>query len=659
VATTDRFWQDRRVFVTGCTGLVGAWLTKALLDRGAHVVGLVRDQVAGSELRRAGLDGRIDIVRGGVESYELLERTLAEYEIQTVFHLAAQTIVGVANKSPLSTFETNIKGTWCLLEATRRCGSAPHVVIASSDKAYGEQPKLPYTEDAPLDGRHPYDASKSCTDILALTYAHSYKLPVCTTRCGNFYGGGDLNFNRIVPGTVRSVIRGERPVIRSDGTFVRDYFYVKDGAAAYIHLAECMARQPEVLGHAFNFSTEMQETALALVRRILRLMGSNLDPVIKGEASNEIKHQYLSAEKARRMLGWAPRYTLDAALVETIDWYREYLLEARPTVPAASVQSAPARPAPDRVLITGGSGFIGSALTRALIGEGHEVHVLTRDPERADRLADIRDRCVAHRADLLDPDAVRVAVRSADPDVVYHLAAAGVVDPAGGPADSVRTGVLGTANLLDALEGCRLRVLVHAGSGAEYGNCPGAVAEDAPLRPETDYAVAKAAAARLCLAQGGRGWPVVVVRIFAAYGPGEAPGRLLPYVMDCCRRGEPIRVSAGLQRRDWVYVDDVVDLLRAAARTPAACGRVLHAATGCGHTVREAVEAVLEAAGHPTSVIYGTRPPRPGEPDVYLAAVDRTQALTGWRPRYDLRTGVLRTWEAFNSRARMASGAAA
>jgi CDP-glucose 4,6-dehydratase len=325
MATTDRFWQDRRVFVTGCTGLVGAWLTRALLDRGAHVVGLVRDQVAGSELRRAGLDRRIDIVRGGVEHYELLERTLAEYEIQTIFHLAAQTIVGVANKSPLSTFETNIKGTWCLLEAARRCGSASHVIVASSDKAYGEQPDLPYTEDAPLDGRHPYDASKSCTDILALTYAHSYKLPVCTTRCGNFYGGGDLNFNRIVPGTVRSVIRGERPVIRSDGTFVRDYFYVKDGAAAYIHLAECMARQPEVLGHAFNFSTEMQETALALVRRILRLMGSALEPVIKGEASNEIKHQYLSAEKARRMLGWAPRYTFDAALVETIDWYREYL----------------------------------------------------------------------------------------------------------------------------------------------------------------------------------------------------------------------------------------------------------------------------------------------------------------------------------------------
>jgi CDP-glucose 4,6-dehydratase len=324
------FWQDRRVFVTGCTGLVGSTTTRALLERGAHVVGLIRDRVSGSELYRSGLHRRIDVVRGSVESEGLVERVLAEYEIQTVLHLAAQTIVGVANRSPLSTFETNIKGTWCVLEAARRCGMNPHVVIASSDKAYGDQPTLPYSEDAPLQGRHPYDASKSCADTLALTYAHTYKLPVCVTRCGNFYGGGDLNWNRIVPGTVRSVLRGERPVIRSDGTYVRDYFYVKDGALAYLHLAECMARQPEVLGHAFNFSTEIQVTALELVQRILARMGSGLTPIIKGEASNEIKHQYLSARKAREMLGWSPSYSLDEALVETIAWYREYFGASAP-----------------------------------------------------------------------------------------------------------------------------------------------------------------------------------------------------------------------------------------------------------------------------------------------------------------------------------------
>src|SRR5713226_3120414 len=278
---TDAFWRDRRVLVTGCTGLVGAWTVRALLRRGAHVVGLVRDQVAGSELVRRKLIQRIDLVRGELENQPLLERALAEYEIQTVFHLAAQTIVGIANRSPLSTFETNIKGTWCLLEAARRCGYNPQVIVASSDKAYGEQTTLPYTEDAPLQGRHPYDASKSCTDILALTYHHTFRLPVCVTRCGNFYGGGDLNWNRIVPGTIRSVLRGDRPVIRSDGSYVRDYFYVKDGASAYLHLAECMTRQPEVVGQAFNFSTEIQVTVLEMVQRILGLMGSDLQPDVR------------------------------------------------------------------------------------------------------------------------------------------------------------------------------------------------------------------------------------------------------------------------------------------------------------------------------------------------------------------------------------------
>jgi CDP-glucose 4,6-dehydratase len=274
---------------------------------------------------RGGLHHRIDIVNGCVEDERLLERILGEYEIQTVFHLAAQTIVGIANNSPLSTFETNIKGTWCLLEAARRCGRTPHVVVASSDKAYGEQTVLPYTEETPLEGRHPYDASKSCADLLALTYHHSYKLPVCVTRCGNFYGGGDLNWNRLIPGTIRSVLRGERPVVRSDGSFTRDYFYVKDGAAAYLHLAGCMARDPQVCGQAFNFSTETPMSVLEMVNRILQRMDSPLQPLVLNEASNEIKDQFLCAEKARRMLHWEPSWNIDDALRETIRWYSDYL----------------------------------------------------------------------------------------------------------------------------------------------------------------------------------------------------------------------------------------------------------------------------------------------------------------------------------------------
>lgn len=328
------FWQDRRVFVTGSTGLVGVWTVRELLARGAHVVGLVRDRVGGSELFRTGLAARIDMVRGCVEDERLIERTLAEYEIQTVFHLAAQTIVGIANRSPLSTFESNIKGTWCVLEAARRCGFEPQVIVASSDKAYGDQDTLPYTEDAPLQGRHPYDVSKSCADLIALSYAHTYRLPVCVTRCGNFFGGGDLNFNRIVPGTIRSVMRGERPLIRSDGSHLRDYFYVRDGVAAYLHLAECLAKDDTLRGEAFNFSTETPRSVLDVVQTILTVMGSSLKPDIRNTTHHEIRQQFLSANKARQRLGWRPTVEFGQAIAETVQWYRHYFSHSEDTQPA-------------------------------------------------------------------------------------------------------------------------------------------------------------------------------------------------------------------------------------------------------------------------------------------------------------------------------------
>jgi CDP-glucose 4,6-dehydratase len=319
------FWQDRPTFVTGATGLVGSWLVRRLVEQQADVVCLVRDWVPQSEFVRAGLDRRVKVVRGDVTDQALLERILGEYEVQTVLHLAAQTIVGIANRNPVSTFESNIGGTWALLEACRRSPSVAQIVLASSDKAYGDQPNLPYTETTPLQGRHPYDVSKSCADLIGQMYAHTYRLPVVITRCGNFYGGGDLNWNRIIPGTIRAVIRGQRPVIRSDGAFIRDYFYVEDGAAGYILLAEALAQNPDLRGEAFNFSNEIQVTVLELVERILALMGSDLRPDIRREASNEIIHQYLSAEKARRVLGWQPLFSLEAGLQRTIAWYRDFL----------------------------------------------------------------------------------------------------------------------------------------------------------------------------------------------------------------------------------------------------------------------------------------------------------------------------------------------
>jgi CDP-glucose 4,6-dehydratase len=325
VAMTMDFWRDRSVLVTGGTGLLGSWLTEALVERGARVVCLLRDGVPQSRLFGADWSNRIATVAGAIEDIHVLERTLSEYEVETVFHLAAQTIVGVANRSPLGTFEANIKGTWNVLEACRRVGGVGRIVLASSDKAYGDCEALPYNEETPLRGEHPYDVSKSCGDLIGRSYAVSYGLPVCITRCGNFYGGGDLNFNRLIPDTIRSTLRHQPVTIRSDGSYVRDYFYVKDGVLAYLHLAAQMDDQ-KLWGEAFNFSNELQISVLEMVNRILTLMDrSDLQPLILNQATNEIKHQYLSAAKARQVLNWHSKYELAEALGETIDWYRHFL----------------------------------------------------------------------------------------------------------------------------------------------------------------------------------------------------------------------------------------------------------------------------------------------------------------------------------------------
>ena len=319
------FWRDRPTFVTGGTGLVGGWLVQRLLEAGADVVCLVRDWVPQSEMVRLSLFDRVKTVRGDVRDQSLLERVLGEYEIDTVIHLAAQTIVTIANRNPISTFESNIGGTWSLLEACRRSPKVKQVVVASSDKAYGDQETLPYSEDMPLQGRHPYDVSKSCADLIAQSYAASYQLPVVISRCGNFYGGGDLNWNRIIPGTIRSILRGQPPIIRSDGKYIRDYFYVEDGANVYMLLAEKLAENPILGGQAFNFSNEVQVSVLGIVEKVLKLVGSRLEPKILNETTNEIRHQYLSAEKAHKYLGWQPMFSLDEGLVKTINWYQDFL----------------------------------------------------------------------------------------------------------------------------------------------------------------------------------------------------------------------------------------------------------------------------------------------------------------------------------------------
>ncbi len=323
---SNEFWQDKRVFVTGCTGLLGSWLTAVLLEKGAHIVGLVRDQIPHSQLVRTGNINHIDIVRGDVCDYELMERALAEYEIDTIFHLAAQTQVGIANRVPLPTFESNIKGTWVILEAARRNATVQRIVTASSDKAYGTHAELPYREEASLQGEHPYDVSKSCADLISRSYAHTYGLPVSITRCANLYGGGDLNWNRIVPGTMRSAIRNEPPIIRSDGTMKRDYIFIKDAVRGYLRVAENMHRD-EVRGQAFNFGFDDPISVLEMANTIIQLSDNpHLKPVILDEVNNEIQDQYLCSDKAGEVLGWQPKFSLVAGLAETMAWYKEFLV---------------------------------------------------------------------------------------------------------------------------------------------------------------------------------------------------------------------------------------------------------------------------------------------------------------------------------------------
>jgi CDP-glucose 4,6-dehydratase len=323
-------WSGRRVFVTGATGFVGSWLAKNLVRKNAQVVLLIRDLDDQSELVRSGAIRRATVVQGCLEDYASLERAINEHEVDTVFHLAAQAIVGAALRNPLPTFEANVRGTYNLLEACRvHSDLVKGVVVASSDKAYGDHDDLPYTEQHALIGRHPYDVSKSCTDLIATSYHHTYGMPVTIARCGNVYGGGDLNWSRIVPGTIRSLVRRERPVLRSDGTMIRDYFYVEDAVSAYMALAEQIGR-PGVAGEAFNFSTEQPVTVNQIVETVFDAMNvHDLSSVVLGTAKGEIKNQELSAAKARSILGWSAEHDLASGLRKTVDWYRAYLKEAR------------------------------------------------------------------------------------------------------------------------------------------------------------------------------------------------------------------------------------------------------------------------------------------------------------------------------------------
>ncbi len=338
--TIDTYdWKGRSVFVTGASGLLGGWLVQELVARGALVTVLVRDRIPLSLFVTEGLEKKVQAVSGDLCDFASLQRVINEYDIEVVFHLAAQAIVGYANRSPLATFHSNIEGTWNLLEVCRLSPWVKKIIVASSDKAYGTPDQLPYTEDMPLQGRHPYDVSKSCADLITQSYFYTYQLPVCITRCGNIFGGGDLHFNRIVPKTIRSLLYNEQPIIRSNGLLVRDYVYVKDIVHGYLALAEKMD-DTSLLGQVFNLSEEQPLTVLEIVHAIARVMGKEpIYPLIQGNNAGEIEEQYLSCKKARTLLGWKPVYGLQQGLLETYQWYADFFVKQEKVQSSSYYQS--------------------------------------------------------------------------------------------------------------------------------------------------------------------------------------------------------------------------------------------------------------------------------------------------------------------------------
>jgi CDP-glucose 4,6-dehydratase len=317
--------RGRSVFVTGAYGLLGSWLVKALIEEGARTTVLKRDAVVRSALVVEGTERRVNVVHGDICDAALIERAVGEYEVDTVFHLAAQTIVGIANTAPVSTFETNIRGTWTVLEACRHLG-VRRVVVAASDKAYGIHDRLPYQEDFPLQPRYPYDVSKAATDMIARSYWHTFGLPVAVTRFANLYGGGDLNLSRLVPESALAAIEGRRPVIRSDGTLQRDFLYVEDAVDAY--LAICGLLDEGVgAGEAFNAGGDEPHSVLEVVDLMCRVAGTGVEPDVRGTGTppGEITRQWVDSSKLRTASGWAPRVSLEEGLRRTIEWYREYV----------------------------------------------------------------------------------------------------------------------------------------------------------------------------------------------------------------------------------------------------------------------------------------------------------------------------------------------
>jgi CDP-glucose 4,6-dehydratase len=645
-----RFWNARGVFVTGGTGLIGSWVVKRLLGSGARVVLLVKDASPDCELVRSGDIGRCTVVYGRLEDYADIAGAINVHETETVLHLGAQTLVGAAHRDPLATLETNVRGTWNVLEACRAHRAiVGRIVVASSDKAYGDKDVLPYTEEMSLDARNTYDVSKSCTDLVSQAYANTYSLPVAVTRFGNVYGGGDLNLSRIVPGTIRALHFGERPAVRSDGTLTRDYLYVEDVAAGYLRLAEALDDRA-LHGQAFNFSGDAHLSVLEMVERIGALMGLRSrearDPQ-RGAGRDP-------APEPQRREGPSP------ARLEDADRSRRGPRAHHRVVSIPPRRSRPRGPGKGReprltgsldgcVLVTGATGFIGSHLARRLVVDGLDVHVLHRAGADLSRLADIRDSLTFWPGDLRDRERIEDVVARVAPQHAFHLANATelrFLDPRlERVRESVENNLLGGINLLVALSRVgSVRSAVRTGTLEEYGQGVAPFAEDQREAPVTPYSASQVALTHYWqMLQHPLPFSVATLRLALTYGPGQSERFFLPSLIRHCREGRDFDLTSGEQRRDLIFVTDVVEAMIRAAASPRIAGKILNVGTGRSHRVVDVARQVIELCNARIQLRVGAAGRRSFEIADFLGEVSRARELLGWEAAIDLATGLRMT----------------
>ena len=607
------FWQDKKVFVTGGIGFLGSWLVKELVDSGAQVVVLIGDEDPRSNFYKFSLNDSVTMIYGYLQDYLLLNRTINEYEIDIIFHLAAQPIVGVAIKNPLNTFESNIRGTYNLLEACRNNPKVKGVLIASSDKAYGSHDVLPYDESFALKGEYPYDVSKSCTDLLSNCYFKTYGLPVVITRSANFYGGGDYNFSRIVPDTIISVLNNNPPIIRSDGSFVREYIYIKDTVDAYVKLAENIDK---VKGQAFNISSGTKYSVLEVVNKILALMNSNLKPIILNEVKSEIKHQYLSGDKIKEFLSWEHKYTFDEGLKETIEWYKEIFKK-------------------DKILVTGASGFIGKHLINSLIKLNYEVYALSRNGVNIEGVK-------SYNVDLVDKEKLNKIIKEIKPNIIFHLAA--TLDRDSNNRDKIiEINYQGTVNLLSSLDSVNYKLFVNTSTAELYtGNKP-PFKEDMSISFNSPYSESKLMAETYCNECYSNGKPIVTVRPFIVYGPLQDGRMFIPQIMEAHVNNKDFNMTKGEQTRDFIYVEDVCDAFIKLIGSKKVIGKIINICSGKEVKMVDVALLSNKLWGGKIKINFGAVPYRDNELWSFSGDFSLAKDLLNWSPTTTLEEGLKKT----------------